>query len=152
MRPAALGVATRSRRARRDGNHTAPHSGAGGTAVRSRCAVTIHGIPLAQAGISNDQVQVSTLCKRSVPAIISLPCKPGHRGPAIHHTWTRHLEKILFFMLATLTLAAWPSARAASIDAAQHGARGDGKTLNTRAIQRAIDAATPGDKVTFPPS
>lgn len=54
-------------------------------------------------------------------------------------------------MLAACTLAALQPARAALIDAAAHGARGDGDTLNTRAIQRAIDSAKPGDTVTLPP-
>lgn len=54
-------------------------------------------------------------------------------------------------MLAALALAAPALASAHDVSAARFGARGDGTTLNTAAIQRAIDgAAKSGGTVVFP--
>ena len=49
---------------------------------------------------------------------------------------------------------AWPlpgASEAARLSVRDHGARGDGKTKDTAAIQAAIDAAAPGGTVVFPP-
>jgi polygalacturonase len=62
----------------------------------------------------------------------------------------KHVHSIRTLVLASLMALAAGSASCADLSVAGFGARGDGVTMNTRAIQRAIDAAKPGDTVVVP--